>query len=175
MIEVPITLEWENLDQAFDELEEECRKVVRGITLQAWQFVLRETPQFYGRMAASWSYSLGVPAYTDRSAMIEPNIPVGAEPPLPRRKGHQEAIDIANQYNAGPVQYFQLGDVVFFANGVDHGEGPYSASVEDGYGLRAENRPGQMVRRALDQIGLRYADDISRRRANELMNLKMGD
>lgn len=175
MADLPITLKWENLDEAFDELEEDLRQVARGITLQAWSFVLRETPQSYGRMAASWSYSLGVPAYTDRSEMVTPNVPVdGPEPPL-HRKGDAEAIAIANQYNSGPPQAFQLGDIVWFANGVEHGEGPYAGIVEDGYRLRPVNRPGQMVRRALDQISARYGEDVTHRQALALKKLKMGD
>lgn len=172
MVDLEVDLQWENLDEAFADLEQECTEIVRGLTIQSWNFVLSETPQWFGRMAASWSYSLDFPVYADRSDQVPSDDGEGGEDIL--RKGHPAAISIANAASVLPMTSFALGDAVWFANGVDHGEGPYASIAEDGYKLRPVNRPGQMVRRALDRVQARFGDDISPAQASILKSIKAG-
>lgn len=154
-------LQWDNLDAAFEQLEADLTNVARGLAVRAWDALLARTPQFYGRMTASWTFSLNSPVFVDRSdaAWAEQTDKIDEGPFAGLRQGHPVAIELANFYNAGRDKAFKLGDTVWFANGVDHGEGPYSQDVEDGnINLRAENLPGEPARRAIDWIGLRYAE-----------------
>lgn len=143
--------------------EAELTSVVRGLTVEIWKGILVKTPQYYGRMAASWSYSIGTPEYTDRSSMVPPVPDEGAEDEEggPKFKtyyrGHRRALEVANSVNAGRDQKFRLGDVVWIANGVDHGEGGYSQDIEDGnVNLYRWNLPGRPVSRTLDQVEAKY-------------------
>jgi hypothetical protein len=150
-------LEWDDLDRAFAELEAEVSDVVRGITVEAWNLVLLNTPQYYGRMVASWTYSLNSPVFVDRSLAM----PNDGDPYDIRQKGHPEGIGIANFASLGRDYGFKLGMSVWFANGVDHGEGPYSQDVEDGkVSLRPENRPGNAVGQAIDTMSVRHTDGV---------------
>jgi len=178
---VDVEVSWDNLDAAFDAFENECAEVVRGVTVQVWNGVLSKTPQFEGRMAASWSYSVGSPNYVDRSNMVDHDTSKLAAHRfsdlgsfLGLYRGHPIAIGVANAANRGADRVFKLGDQVHIANGVDHGEGPYSDDVEAGrVALRPENRPGEPVRRTLDWIEARYAD-INQNQAMTLRSLTIG-
>jgi hypothetical protein len=165
-------LNWDNLDQAFEALTVECEKVVRGITVEAWNAVLKQTPQFYGRAVASWTYTIGSPVFIDRSGEMEDTAEFGN---MPMSKGNPTPIGVANSMNYGASDRFRLGDTVWFANGVDHGEGPYAGGLESGsIKLRAGNRPGQMVSRALDLMQSRYGQDVSVSAAHRLKGLRLG-
>ncbi len=175
-------MDWENLDEAFRELEATCEDVIRGMSIELWNGILSKTPQFHGRMAASWSYSLNTPEFYDRSGQVDAEslkLPSGRYTEFGTFKGlyrgHPAAIAVANKGSAGRDRGFKLGDVIWIANGVDHGEGPYSQAIEDGeVFLRAENRPGAPLRRSVDTLVARYAEDVSPRRAYTLSNLVLG-
>lgn len=174
---VEVKLEWENFDAAFDALEAELTDVARGLTVRAWDMLLSRTPQFLGQMAASWSYSLNAPDYENRwqlamAANLEKLEQDEAFKGLWR--GHPVAIGIANAANAGKDAPFRLGDTVYFANAVDHGEGSYSSDVEVGnIHLRAVNLPGAPAARTLDWIGVRY-EDITGAQAAALRGRRLG-
>ncbi len=177
MPDINLPVRWSadgSFDKAFDELEKELEDVVRGLTVEVWNSILYRTPQFFGRMAASWSYSLDYPAFWDRSNMVA----VGdtEEPGAVKSRGHLEAIAVARASSAGIDTRFRLGDEVFIANGVDHGEGPYSGAIEAGdVMLRPINRPGRPVTRTMDFIQSRYGNDsgISANAAIRLKGLKL--
>jgi hypothetical protein len=178
MGELRLDLGWKGLDEAFEALEEECATVIRGISVEMWRFVLGQTPQFYGRMAASWTYSLGQPEFVNRSAeasafyMATDDLEDGV---VPMHKGSPAAIAIANAASAGREKDFRLGDTIWFANGVDHGEGSYSQALEDGeIHLRAANRPGAPARRAADMAQARYYNQVNPQRVEYLKSLKIG-
>lgn len=171
-----MTATWEGLDEAFDALTRECEQVVRGITVEAWNAVLRQTPQYYGRAVASWTYTIGRPVFVDRSGEIVPDEVAEDDDSFPvRSKGDPTAIGVANSFNIGADRVFKLGDTVWFANGVDHGEGPYSVALEVPHiRLRSANRPGQMVSRALDLMQSRYGHGVSAQSAQRLKGLSLG-
>lgn len=183
MADVPLITEWENLDEAFEQLELECAEVVRGMSIEAWQFVLNQTPQYYGRLAASWTYSVGQPRFVDRSAaaMLNTEMPADfiTDPDegdvfSGRRKGDEAAIGIANFASAGNEMSFTLGATIFFSNGANHGEGPYAADVESGsIRLRAVNQPGKMASRALDMLAARYGNQVSAGKAGTLRLMRI--
>lgn len=178
-----VVTDWDDLDGAFDALEAECTDIVRGITLVAWNRTLEQTPQFYGRLVASWTYSLDMPVFTDNSHLIDTEAVAQryghandeGEPEFDGlRKGHPDAIAIANSINARVPAQFRLGDTVWFANGADHDEGPYAGEKEAGERLRPANRPGHMAQRALDWVQARYGVDIIPARALVLKQTRMG-
>lgn len=183
MAELGVDFEWDedSFEQAFAELEQECTLIIRGLSVLAWNQILQRTPQFAGGMAASWSYSLNTPQFYDRSNMVDPSL-IGAglhngrwEVTNPLRKGHPAAIEIANDDNVGSELPFKLGDTIYIANGVDHGEGPYSADVESGgVRLRAVNLPGAPVQRTMSQIEARWETDMSPQTADMLKQLRIG-
>lgn len=165
-----------DLDGAFAALEDELSAVAQGITVVAWNYLLQQTPQFFGRMAASWTYSLNSPEYVDRSEQAwTAQIPQLDNGPFPGLwAGHKTAIGIANAANVGRDRQFQLGDTVYFSNGADHGEGPYSGQVENGeVKLRRVNRPGRPAERTLDMVAQRFGV-VSADRAAQLKTLKIG-
>lgn len=169
---IPGKISWqgESLDKAFAELEEECEQIVRGLTVDVWNRILWRTPQYYGRMVVSYTYSLDFPVFVDRSdlvANLDALDPDERSTQL-RSKGDLRAINIANGLNGYMPPRFKLGDTVWIANGVDHGEGPYSGAIEDGkVRLRSINRPGAMVSRTMDYVGSRYAS-VTKRQAGML-------
>lgn len=171
---------WVGLDQAFAELEAELTDVARGLTVRVFNGILSKTPQYLGRMAASWTYSIGAPEFVDRSTLVGNHIEkspsgfidYGAFTGFAR--GNPIAIGIANTANVGRDKAFKLGDVVYLSNGVNHGEGPYSQDIESGnIILRAVNQPGAPVARTLDWAGVFYAD-ISPNKARTLKSLSIG-
>lgn len=171
---------WIGLDQAFAELEAECEDIVRGLSVRVWNGILSKTPQYLGRMTASWTYTLGAPQYVDRSHMVQPPatkdidgfIDYGEFTGLWR--GHPLAIAVANANSANRDAGFKLGMTIYISNGVNHGEGPYSQAMEDGeVVLRSVNRPGAPVSRTIDGIGAIYAN-ISAQRAVTLKTLRIG-
>jgi hypothetical protein len=175
----------DDFEAAFAALEQECTEVIRGLSVELWNRVLDQTPQFFGGAAASWTYSFGSPVFVDRSHMIEERQDVVFRNSREAgrgfsglHKGHPDAIEIANFMNRGKEQGFRLGMDIFFANGVDHGEGPYAAALEDGsVHLRAVNQPGRMAGRAVDFAYARYGGDrsISWEKAQRLRTLAIGE
>lgn len=184
---MPVKLKWDkpSFDKAFAELEKELTSVVRGMTVMMWNSILIKTPQFYGRMAASWSYSIGSPEYYDRSSMVEHyQIDSPASYYIDREgndqfgglwRGHPAAIAIANDDNIGSDKKFKLGNTVYISNGVDHGEGYYAADVEQiNIPLRQVNMPSAPLSRTVSMIEAKYGSGISARSAVELKNLRIG-
>lgn len=178
-----LTVSWDNLDDAFGDLEKECTDIVRGLLVQTWTHILARTPQYYGGFAASWTWTYSPSNFKDRSNLL----PHGDRPsrtleaifanPLDlRRKGDGYAVTIANNASRGKDAEFKLGRMVYFTNGVDHGEGPYSVTVEEypDYRLRPVNRPGRPVARTLDQVQSLYGNDIRRTTAERFKSLRLG-
>jgi len=165
--------QWDDLDEAFELLERDCAQVVRGVTVEVFNGVLARTPQYYGRMASSWTYSLNQPVYVDRSDEVHQRD--DTNPPGPFRRGSPTAVNMAKLFNLGNDRNLKLGDTVWISNGVDHGEGPYAGAVEyGGMRLRAVNRPGAPAARTLDYIEARYGGAITPSRAVWLTNLRIG-
>ena len=167
MLDMSVSAEWDNLDAAFAELEAECTDVVRGMSVDIFNTILDWSPQYFGRYVSSWAYSIGNPVYYTNLTYI-------AEPEdqgymTIYRKGDTDAINTAKAFNAGKDKAFKLGDTIYIANGVDHGEGPYAAGVEDGsIRLRPVNLPGAPATRALDRAGVWYANDVNKMHAAKL-------
>lgn len=172
---------WVGLDAAFAELEAECTDIIRGVTVRVWNGVLSKTPQFDGRMAASWTYCVNSPQFYDRSSQVDPQ---GEKLPAHRYRdlggfkglypGQPLALAVANAASAGKDKAYRLGDTVYMTNGVNHGEGAYSQDIEDGnIRLRAENQPGAPARRTIDWANAYFAD-ITPNKARSLKNLSIG-
>jgi len=172
-----LEFEWNNLDAAIAALiKEEVEPIVKGLAATAWMKILRYTPQKYGRLAASWSYSLGEPLYVDRSQTV-PSSDDKDDHSLPIFwAGHKTAVNIANSFAVGRDSAFKLGDTIWFANGADHGDGPYSSFIEnvDQSWLRLYNRPGHAVVRSMEFMETRFGEDVSASAAARLKQTKIG-
>ena len=163
---------WENLDAAFAELEAECANVVRGMTVEIFLHTLEYSPQFFGRYASSWSYKIGSPEFWSN-----PEFDYEAEDQgyaMIYKKGDTPALESAVRHNVGRDSSFKLGDTVYISNGVDHGQGSYAQSIEDGgIALRAVNQPGRPLGRAIDRAATWFANDVNVKHAAELKALKI--
>lgn len=180
MSKLGIKVKWKDLDEAFAAFEEEVTEVARGVTVLLWDSILIKTPQYYGGMAASWTYTYAAGNARDRSDMVRPvelaaNNMWKSDVYEVRRRGHPVAIGIARAASAGKEKEFKLGRTVYLTNGVDHGEGRYASIVEDWdlMKLRAVNRPGHPMKRSLDLIERRFGKDISTREAEQLRALSI--
>lgn len=172
-----LEFDWDNLDEAIEDLiKQEITPVVRGLAVFTWNSILTKTPQYHGRLVASWSFSLNSPQFLDRSNSVHPLGDNFVGPVQAKYRGHHEAIVVANMANAGRDLPFQLGDTIWFANGADHGEGAYSSFIEnvDESWLRQYNRPGHAVERSLAVVSARFGDDITKQMANQFKNLRIG-
>jgi alkanesulfonate monooxygenase SsuD/methylene tetrahydromethanopterin reductase-like flavin-dependent oxidoreductase (luciferase family) len=165
-----VLTKWEGLDEAFAALEAECTAVARGITVSAWKATLRETPQWSGAMAASWTYSINAPVFMDRSSQV-PKLPYSRT----YQKGDHPAVAVAAHASAGREMAFKLGDRVFFANGVEQGADGYADQIEEGTmaNLRVVNKPGRPGARAIDEIEARWGLGVEHRAAGQLKNLRI--
>lgn len=178
MADLQFDCDWEGLDEAFQALEAEVTEVVRGIAIETWNRVLLQTPQYYGRAVASWSFSIGSPMFVDRSSLVAIPEAVGEDmwgvkeygPGSVKSKGNLEAINIANAYASLAPWTFRLGDDVFISNGSDHAGLLEKPEIM----LRAVNRPGQMVARTLNYIENRYGDNVTPQSAARLKEKKIG-
>lgn len=178
-----LKVKWDNLDAAFAELEQEVTAVVRGMLVHTWNSVLVKTPQYYGGLVASWNWTLNPNEAVDRNFMIPDRSEDNRNRPMvfstPKYRGHPVGIGIANAMNAGKDLKFKLGDVVYFTNGADHGEGAYAIKNEfpEYYGLnqRMYNRPGKMVGRSIDMLRSRYGENVSRSAAIKLKGMRIND
>ena len=165
-----LTVEWDNLDQAIEDLiEKELTPIARGVINDFWIKVLYRTPQYYGRMVASWNYSIGAPQFVNRADVWgERDIPVSA--------GDMEAISYAAWMNQGKDSAFKLGDVVYMTNAADHGEGAYSQFIEDNaWYLRNVNMPGHAVERAMDATSALYGSGIPPQAVAYLKSIRITD
>lgn len=146
---------WENLDEAFAELEAECANVIRGMTVEIFHYVLQQSPQSRGRYVSSWQYSLNRPVFWTNPEFAD-NLPETY------MKGNQPAIESALQANAGDDTPYKLGDTVYISNGAEGLEGEYGYLIEDGLiNLRAENRGGiRPLGRAIDRAASWFANDV---------------
>lgn len=155
---VEVSADWEGLDEAFAALEAELTDVVRGLTVEVFWHTLKMSPQFYGRYASSWTYQIGTPDFHNNTTFATETREGFS---VIRQKGDSGPIGAALSYSRGRDSAFKLGDTVYISNGVDHGEGPYAAGIEDGsIKLRSVNRPGMPLRRAIDMAGSWYGNEM---------------
>lgn len=169
---IEIDASWDNLDDAFKGLIDECSEVVRGLTVEIFQHTLQMSPQYFGRYVSSWTYRVGSPEFHTNDAFNYDEESQGVVEI--KRKGDPEAIFAAMAYNKGRDKAFKLGDTVYFANGVDHGEGPYAQDIEDGaIKLRMVNLPGRPVTRAIDRAAAWFANDMNPNHAAKYRALRM--
>lgn len=164
---ISVTAEWDNLDAAFAELEAECADTVRGMSVELFQTILNWSPQYFGRYVSSWTFRIGSPEFRTDDTFNYVAEDQGFAPV--RRKGDSEAINVAKAYNIGRDKGFKLGNTIYISNGVDHGEGPYAAGIEDGsIRLRPVNLPGAPATRALDRVQAWYGNDVGAAHAAKL-------
>lgn len=160
---------WLGLREAMDELRRECEAVSRGLTVSVWKTVLRETPQYSGNMAASWTYTVGAPIAENR---FYANLPKGGwrdEEFHPFKKGDLPAINKSREANAGAEMRFKLGQKVYITNGAPHAEDVTTGFVD----LRAVNWPGRPVDLAMSRVEGKYSSGISKSAAAQLKALRI--
>lgn len=176
MAEIEVEFSWDQREMrsAFEKLEREAQNIIRGMSVEFWNSILARTPQFLGRMAASWSYSFDVPQFYDRSNQVDVSFVGDVGTTQYKRRGDNQAIEIAEADNKGSDAGFKLGQTIWIANGVDHGEGEYSAAIELGQvQLRSVNLPGAPVSRSIDMMERRYGNDVTPAAAERLKKLRI--
>lgn len=176
---------WRGLDDAFDELEAALGNVARGITVSAWKSILHRTPQWSGSLAASWTYSIGVPQIVDRSHLVTHPTPQEDHDEVDgwinwegvQHAGAAPAIQVARDASLGADTGFKLGDVVYISNGAYSSHlGMYAQAVEDEeIPLRGVNMPGRPAYLTLRALDIKYSRGVSKAAAGQLRNLKIGD
>ncbi len=183
-IELDVFFDQESLVAALDQLELELEAAARGLSVELFETIVERTPQREGDMVASWTYSLNVEREVNRAGMVPPPaiVPEGEEGETFYRKGSSPGIEVAMRENAGASDGFELGDTVYIVNGVLDGEGyHYGLQVEAGQivneegdtlPLRAVNRPGDAVKRSIDQVERRYSE-MSDRSAKRLARKRL--
>ena len=158
---------WENLDAAFAELEAECADIVRGMTVEIFKYTLHLSPQSKGVFTSSWQYNLNRPVFWT-------NPEFAITPQETYVKGSQPAIESALRANAGDDLPFKLGDTVYISNGAEGLDGEYGNLIEDQkMKLRAENRPGRPLGRAIDRAGTWFANTVNPKHAAELKAMRI--
>ena len=160
--------DWENLDVAFKELEDECASVIRGMTVDIFKTAVTWSPQSKGVFVSSWQYSLNRPVFWSNPEFA------GTEPET-YMKGNRPAIEAAFQANAGDEMPFKLGDTVYISNGAEGVDGEYGVLIEDGsMKLRYENRGGNRpLGRAVDRAASWYANWVNPKHAADLKALRI--
>jgi len=161
---------WVGLDKAFSELRKECEAVSRGLTVSVWKTVLRETPQYSGNMAASWTYSIGTPQASNRPYIrATQGGGWGDQSFQPFKKGDLPAIAKSNDASEGMEMRFRLGQKVYITNGAPHAEDVTTGFVD----LRAVNWPGRPVDLAMSRVESKYATGITKAAAAQLKALRI--
>lgn len=180
-----LQMRWGNFDEAFEELEQALTNVARGVTVSAWKSILNRTPQWSGALAASWTYSIGVPQIVDRSHLVTQ--PTASDPLDNEEEGwvHWEglqyagaspAIQLAKDASLGADAGFKLGDVVYISNGAYSPIlGLYAQAIErEEIPLRGVNMPGRPAYLTLRALDVKYGKGISKAAAGQLRNLRIG-
>lgn len=171
VVEGKVILNEDAFEDAFSELEDQLDAMARGVVVTFWSLVLEKTPQYWGREAASWNFTINQPRAVDRSDLMTPQDKDNARI---RQRGDPEGIQIANEFARETINDYRLGQIAYMTNGADHGEGMYAVDVEEGrVRLRAVNRPGDAVRASVATIDARFSRGISAVTAKELMGRKL--
>lgn len=138
-------------------------QVAKGLAQQAFDRVLRTSPQYSGTFVANWRMNVGSP---DTSWDEDP-LGTKGEQPAPYKIGSQRAIAYAKSHEAGKLSGFTLGQKIYVSNST-MGEGANSYGIEVGAPLAIELEEGviklrpenlgadRMVRRARDVLINRY-------------------
>lgn len=144
-------------NQGLDRWIEDCEDLVigakRGLAIEAFQFVVRETAQWTGNLAASWSLSVGAPNAVSETPFKDIDPPISSRNPVESalRKGSPAAVTyaLARARADGAASLVNLTNDVFIATGV-----PYAQAVEENAGsfLRPVNLPAEMVYRAHEML-----------------------
>lgn len=118
------------LDVAFARIEREAAEVARGVAIEVFRRALENTPQYFGRMAASWTISYGTPQTYNQVDPVVTTDPKWGKAFWPV-VDYSIAIDQAKQRNAGNLDGFRLGQKIYITNGAFHGEN-YARGIEEG-------------------------------------------
>jgi hypothetical protein len=83
------------LEETLTKMRREAAQVYRGYSIVAFNFVLRETPQWTGNAAANWNYDVGGASYAvDKSFMITGVVDDFVLPTVGKRYRRMEISDI---------------------------------------------------------------------------------
>lgn len=175
LIDIDIEFEWYDVEVVTTKLEDFFTKVIHGMVHEIFYEILNRTPQATGAYAASWSLSVGSPLVVDRTSMVKTySFDTLPKSGYLKQKGDHEAIEIALSASVGALTYHGLGQDIYITNGVLNEMGyHYAPDIEaEKVVLRAVNRPGNALARALDQAGIRY-EDISTYAASRLSGVTL--
>ena len=138
-------------------------QAAKGLAQQAFDRVLRTSPQYSGTFVANWRMNVGTP---DTSWDEDP-LGTKGDRPAPYKLGDRRAIDYAKSHEVGKLSGFSLGQTIHISNSTmgeyeimmgQTGEFPLAIAIEEGeIKLRPENAGAEkVVRRARDVLANRY-------------------
>jgi hypothetical protein len=139
------------LDKWMADMDRLADGVLRGLAVEAFTLIVRESAQWSGNLAASWSLSVGNPDAVSETPFKNTEPPKTSAPPFESLylKGSNPAFNyaMANMRSSGVLSQMYLGEDVWIATGV-----PYAQAVrEDRHPelqkafLRPGNTPSDML------------------------------
>lgn len=172
----------------FADIEQIAVGVARGISVELFNKLLDNSPQFSGDFAANWNYSINVVDKTFRPLESIPGagaVPFGRaeEGHIPRyalndyghrSQGDPEAIEEGKRRNAGKERRLvKLGQTVFISNTSAHDE-LYAMLIEENKIKFNPGNRGETGKRSMREVAGKYGVAISRPEALELMSKMIG-
>jgi hypothetical protein len=153
--------------------------VARGVSAEAFELLLQNSPQFSGDFVGNWKYSAGTPDKSFNRLGIVPKRSGGAGPTVwnkldPFILGDLPAIKVARTLNAGAdLELTHLGPTIFISNSAFHTEA-YAWMIEDGKIRFREGNHGQTVSITSKSLHRRYGPGISKLDALRLTTKHVG-
>jgi hypothetical protein len=143
------------LDAFIEECEELADGVMRGLVIEAFEFILQGTPEWSGELAANWRITVGAPAsgYSETIFKERP-FPGPLPEPYSRVQPNEAALNFARSISREALPLIHVGAQVFISNPT-----PYAMEVEENRDHRGQpfirgiNLPIEMVSVAADKFG----------------------
>lgn len=133
-------------------VREAAAEAAVGMAKEAFEKILRNSPQYSGDFVAGWGVGYG----SIVSNFKEGQVPGNLDTDGPFSRGDQPGMDIARQ--AAKWQKLKLGTSIYISNDAKHDE-PYAWKIEKGeINFRTPNMgASKLVEHAVKSLGRNYA------------------
>lgn len=146
----------EQLSHWTDKVEEQVMDTANGITVELFNTLLQESPQYSGDFVGNWQYQINgiTPTFREINLLEETR---KWEESGPYKRGSMPAITYAKAMNKGRDHTYQFGDTFYLHNSATHNE-PYALKIEEGtINFRYEvGNSGQVVARSMAAVAPKY-------------------
>jgi hypothetical protein len=146
----------DGLENWLEAIEDLADGAYRGLAVGAFRYIVENTAEWSGNLAASWKLTVGAPA-----AGYDPTVfkgtslgGLGQPEPFSKRAPNTAALHYAKSIAKSELPHIRLGAPVYISNGA-----PYTWNVELNVSergkafLRIVNLPVEMVYAASDKFG----------------------